>query len=131
MIKRFSSLLLLILIGGCGPQPQIYGNWKSDFRGASLLLSFGPTGTLSGKGSLRGLSLQVSGNYSFDGKTLSLKLANVQPETEQLNPLLWAAASRVKGSKESGQVEWKNENEFILTTKEGIMIPFDRVQLKP
>ncbi|HEY3782350.1 MAG TPA: hypothetical protein VGL56_14805 [Fimbriimonadaceae bacterium] len=127
MIKRIPFLLALLWVAGCGHAPSLIGSWQSQIRNISLSLNFNPDGTLSGKGSFKELSLDLKGTYTFDGHVLDYEITDAEPEGTSFNPMLLAAAASASRMSDSGNLEWKNQNEFILTNKRGIRVPFLRI----
>jgi hypothetical protein len=128
MIKRVPILLAVLFVAGCGHSPTLLGSWQAQFKNISAILDFRSDGTLTGKGSFRELKVDVKGKYTYDGHQLSYNITSAEPEDSTSNPFLLAAAANAKAFSDSGHLEWKNENEFILTNKRGILIPFERLR---
>jgi len=123
-------IILPLTAVSCMEQHSLIGSWSSQIGPASAVLDLKPDGTLSGMGDLNGIQASVTGHYALHNQDMTITLDQTQLNSGVPNPMVLVLMERLRGLTESGHMEWKNDNEFILTNARGIPVPFDRVASK-
>lgn len=121
--RKAVLVLLPLALLSCGP-PSILGSWKTTIQRIEVDFRFNPDGTLTGTGTIDGESIDLKGTYKIKDEDITIKLNQASAN----DPLLQIVSQRIVGLSESGRMEWKNENEFLVTGSRRLPLAFERIK---
>lgn len=128
-VWRLLIAAFVVCLLGCSNEPTLPGYWISSFEENTMAVQLQPDGHFTGTATVgRGtdvMQFNVSGTYTLNDPDLTVKIDTASPADAATNPFMLPVLSRLQGYTLSGRIEWKNKNEFLLTTQHAL-VEFDR-----
>ncbi len=69
-------------------------------------------------------AFDLKGTYNLKDEDITIKLNRATSD----NPMLALISQRIVGLSESGRMEWKNNNEFVVTGSRRLPLAFERIK---